>query len=93
MKTAIAILLGVLFLYSCQKTNTGKIRMDKFVQESRSSFIKSDLTFYSYDPRVKFQYNSDSVVCRFFIRPDNKLLISVWTDKKYYGLIKTVCRT
>jgi hypothetical protein len=41
------------------------------------------LIFYNYDPRVKFQYNSDSVAYRIFRRSDNKLLFSVWTDKDY----------
>jgi len=57
--------------------------MDKFIKEYRSSFLESDLTLYNYNPRTKFENYHDSVGYRFYSRPDNKLLISVWPGINY----------
>lgn len=76
MKTILLSFLGILFLVSCQDSITGKEKMNAFIENYRSSFLESDLTHYDYNPRVKFEYHSDSVNIGYFIRSDRKMLIS-----------------
>ncbi len=81
MRLTLTLLLSVLIAFSCKETDYGKVKMDKFIAEYRQPFLNSDLTLFNYNPRVKFQNYTDSVQYRFFIRGDNKLLISLWSDK------------
>jgi hypothetical protein len=82
MRITFTLLLSLLISYSCKVKDDGKINRDKFIAEYRQPFLNSDLTLFDYNPRVKFENYTDSLQYRFFIRQDNKLLISLWSDRK-----------
>ncbi len=83
MRNIIKILFGLFLIHSCSEIESGEIRMNKFIDDYRSSFLNSDLTKFNYDPRCKFENYNDSVAYRVFRRDDSKLLVSLWTEKKY----------
>jgi len=80
------VFIFLIVLHSCQNTDNGKERMNVFMQGYKDYFLESDLTLLNYNPRVKFEYYSDSFSYRLYPRRDNKLMISIWNEG---GLIDT----
>jgi len=77
-----ALFLSTYIICSCTVIDTGEKNRDIFISEYKNAFLNSDLVLFSYNPRVQFEGFTDSVQYRFFLRQDNKLLITLWSDRK-----------